>query len=82
VTTALVVAALVALAAASIIRRIRQAEARDLTAYRRRVRTADQVMDDARRWRADRRKRETREDLATCQTLWNLPTVPQQRKET
>lgn len=40
-----------------------------------RVRTADQVMDDARAWRADR-------GLETCQAIWQLTNIPQQRKET
>lgn len=44
--------------------------------------TVDQVMDDLDRWRADRKDREARESLATCEAIWQLPTIPQQRKET
>ena len=50
-------------------------DARSVAAYQHRQRTANQVMDDRARWRATR-------DLKTCQAIWQLPTIPQQRKET
>lgn len=74
----------VAVLAGLTVRRIRRAEAATLAdhQHRTRIRTAEQVMADVARWRADRRMREAREDRTTCEALWNLPTVPQQRKET
>ncbi|MFG2328298.1 hypothetical protein ACGFMM_01595 [Streptomyces sp. NPDC048604] len=79
--TATAVAAALAVGLAALLR-ARRTDARRIAAYRHRVRTADQVMDDARRWRANRRKHEAREDHATCEAIYALPTIPRQRKET
>lgn len=79
----LLIAGIVLLAtAAGLLRRVRRADAAAVAAYRYRVRIGDQVMDDLDRWRADRKAREARESLATCNAIWQLPTIPQQRKET
>ena len=50
-------------------------DAHSVAAYQHRQRTANQVMDDTRAWRAAR-------DLETCQAIWQLTNIPQQRKET
>ena len=79
----LLIAGIVLLAtAAGLLRRIRRINAAEVSAYRYRVRTVDQVMDDLDRWRADRKDREARETLATCNAIWKLPTTSPQRKET
>lgn len=50
-------------------------DTRRITAYQHRQRTANQVMDDTRAWRAAR-------DLETCKAIWQLTEIPPQRKET
>jgi hypothetical protein len=83
VSAAWVLAGLAALATAiATLRRIHRINAAAVAAFQRRVRTVDQVMDDLRRWRADRRMREAREDITTCNAIYALPTIPHQRKET
>ncbi|MFE9738869.1 hypothetical protein [Streptomyces sp. NPDC006477] len=42
---------------------------------------AQQILADLERWRADRRMREARKSLDTCQTLWQLPARQPARKE-
>ncbi|HEY9369097.1 hypothetical protein [Streptomyces sp.] len=77
-TDIVVLATAIALGAATAVAALFRAcrtNTRSLTAYQHRQRTADQVMDDARAWRAAR-------DLETCKAIYALPTIPQQRKET
>ncbi|MER7953889.1 hypothetical protein [Streptomyces sp. NPDC096030] len=69
--------ALVAVAVAVVIRRVRQVEARDLAAHHQhtRIRTADQVMGDVRDWKSERNR-------LKCEALWALPAIPEpQRKD-
>ena len=76
--TALVLGAVIAVGLAGGIAALFRAchtDTRRITAYQHRQRTANEVMDDCARWRATR-------DLKTCQAIWQLPTIPQQRKET
>ncbi|MFJ6348612.1 hypothetical protein ACIQKB_03945 [Streptomyces sp. NPDC092046] len=46
------------------------------------VRTPAQVRADVARHRADRLTRQTLEDTATCEAIWQLTEIPSQRKET
>ncbi|MEU8525299.1 hypothetical protein AB0C77_06800 [Streptomyces sp. NPDC048629] len=76
-TSTVILTAVLAIGITALVRACR-ADARRITAYQHRVRTADQVMDDARRWRSAR-------DLTACRAIW--PDAPhfipqQQRKET
>ena len=43
--------------------------------------TRDQVLDDVARHRADRLTQQTIADRDTCEAIWNLTELPQQRKE-
>jgi len=43
--------------------------------------TRDRVLDDVARHRADRLTQQAIADRDTCQAIWNLTELPQQRKE-